>query len=614
MFQHNKPPHFAIPQAEDSQTILPKLDQGDGLPDIQRNTIESGIYNWLSLAARLVVILPFVMLLIAAIALNGKPINEAHWEMVQVAIKVAVTLFPLCFAMIVGQLLQKIAQFKLERGAIVGTLQQLVGSTTVFGTLSTLFSFRSLNRLGIGLFFLWALSPLGAQGTLRILSASYKYTVSSPHLAYLNVVATSSLVNKTLWNYQNSAADDLFIAGLVTYKVTGQSSTDLWGNVKIPILNDTMSAGSWIDTTDRSVPYSSTIGIPLFGLLENGNTSGTITTSYISFECADLVQVSYQSTLFNRSAYYPPSMTYLNGTSQEAAILWIDAIYQEGWTTGNYSAATCSATLVPVEASISCIRSLGMASTRGECSVTSIRVNNGNISTKDLPDIFSDEDSFNNFSSSIQKTMPLVHPATPSIMDGFMNDPYTLGNMMDMNISLFQMDPILFSQRLTQLINSFYMARLEYQFLTMISVPGMDINNTDNFTVTYGSSSAVFNISTGRGSHKETFMTCSIQGVWFFFFLLATLVLIASCIATFVIASKILTPDILGYVSSLTRDKPQFKSFKIPSTLNGWKRAQLLGDVFIRFGDVDPHSSDIGTLDIGLKSSTRRSRSHREFL
>lgn len=515
-----------------------------------------------------------------------------------------------------GQLSHKVAQYRLERGETVATLQQLMGASSVFGAISTQFSLHSVNFLGLGLLLMWLLSPVGAQSALRFLSASFLNSLSSPTLAYLDITATSNLMNASTWNSVNTAANGLFLASLVTANRTGRSSTDLWGNVKIPILgSDLERNGNSAEPTGQELVYSSMIGVPVFGMLQNGNTSATITTSYLAFNCSDLIKMEWGSAIFNKThstGVLSSHLVYLNGTKREASIRWTNPIYDLDFTTGNYSVATCSVVSVPVNASIHCARS-GAIGSQGDCIVTAIRAREEVNQTEDLPDVFSSADQFSSLIQGLENSMPSHHAATPVIMDEFMNNPFGSYGNFDTNISLYKLSPDIFSQRLTQLVNSFYIARSGYQFLTMSSLPGWRANDTDEVVITYQASSAKFNIVEATGVQKDTILTCSLQWTWFAFFLLATLLLIASCITTCVITSRTLSPDVLGYVSSMTSQVPQIDTSVIPSTLSGWERARLLKDVSIRFGDVDAQNPKAGTLGIGLTPSTVRSRSDRDY-
>lgn len=524
------------------------------------------------------------------------------------------TLFPFCFAVVVGHTAQKVAQLRLEHGAPVSILQQWMGSTTVFSAIATQLTLRSFNPLGLGLLCVWTLSPVGAQAALRMLSASFRTTSSSPVLAYLNVTATSRLLPAASLSYPNTAADQMFVASLVTTSRTEQSSTDLWGNVKIPILGNQTT---WMQSAGQGDPvYSTLIGLPVLGLLENGNTTATVTTSYLSFNCSGLRTWQNYSSFASGQA-----LTYLNGSSLKATVFWSSRNYKGGFIDGDYTVGTCSVVSVPIEASMSCSRTSDITSVQGDCTITSAMVKDGAEESRLLPEVFHNADSFNISAWSIQNAMPPILGHLPTVMDIFMagsSSSYT--SFGTANITLSELDPTVFSHRLTQLVNSFYMARLGYQFVaeSSLSVPSINITGSSaargSDILQYQSNLAQFTVTRGRGLEQESVLRCSVHWAWFMFFLLATLVLIASSVVTSLVTARSRGPEILGFISTLTRDNPNFEFSKIPSTLNGWDRARLLGDVSIRFGDVGGKDGGPGSLDIGLTSSTTRSRPDREYL
>ena len=60
----------------------------------------------------------------------------------------------------------KFAAWRLERGVSLGVLEQLMGSKTVFGTLSTQVILRTFNVAGVVLVLLW--SPVTPWGPIYI--------------------------------------------------------------------------------------------------------------------------------------------------------------------------------------------------------------------------------------------------------------------------------------------------------------------------------------------------------------------------------------------------------------------------------------------------------------
>lgn len=86
---------------------------------------------------------------------------------------------------------------------------------------------RSVTFLGLGLGLLWALSPLAAQSSLRILSTSYEEIHSDIQQQYLNVSAPANAQPICSWTWKNDPGGEIFTAGLVTSKPTKGLSTGL---------------------------------------------------------------------------------------------------------------------------------------------------------------------------------------------------------------------------------------------------------------------------------------------------------------------------------------------------------------------------------------------------
>lgn len=68
--------------------------------------------------------------------------------------------------------------------------------------------------------------------------------------------------------------------------------------------------------------------------------------------------------------------------------------------------------------------------------------------------------------------------------------------------------------------------------------------------------------------------------------LVANLILLAAAFASLWLRLNTIAPDVLGYVSSLTRDNPRFMSLTEGSTMDGISRSRMLRDVKVKIGGV----------------------------
>jgi hypothetical protein len=145
------------------------------------------------------------------------------------------------FSAIIGRFLTSIAAWKLERGVNVASIEYLLGSRTVFGVIITPLRLRFLHYALPLLAILWTLSPLGGQASLRVISSGPVYSNVTLTVSYLESLspfwmgggATSS--DGELFG---SAIDAIFIGALICRQNTKDASQDIYGNLKIPILED----------------------------------------------------------------------------------------------------------------------------------------------------------------------------------------------------------------------------------------------------------------------------------------------------------------------------------------------------------------------------------------
>ncbi|EXJ77975.1 hypothetical protein A1O3_09134 [Capronia epimyces CBS 606.96] len=235
------------------------------------------------------------------------------------------TFFPMAFGVTVARLIQAFALWRAQRGTRLGAIEQLVGSTSLGGTVKSLWGLFIFNPVGVVLFLLWALAPVGSQAGLRIISANGTY------------------VNTTTFNYMNTSAiptglqtenDEL---QFYTYAVNAIYSTliltpgamagpqDPWSNVKIPSLewlerNGGCEDSGWCSralvnekqglnqSVVRAGTWTSLSGLPVVaGEYGVGFQNFTLSASYWVLDCTSLEYVDpsvrFSSALPGRGDY-----------------------------------------------------------------------------------------------------------------------------------------------------------------------------------------------------------------------------------------------------------------------------------------------------------------------
>ena len=215
-----------------------------------------------------------------------------------------------------------------------------MASQSVWGTFESQLLMQRLTLVGINLLFLWALSPLGGQASLRLMSRELAETSSPTKLRYMTTGPGA-----TMWGLSSTYVDSgkfadasaLYTAALLAPLSTKLGPTDPWGNVKIPSMESlshlTPDPSGWIEVPSSfSDPeaYSSLVGLPVVGLPQNGTSGFTIEATYISVNCSQLVQHEYPSIVvanetstshrpmnFTKLDELVPGQVWFNKTSQK---------------------------------------------------------------------------------------------------------------------------------------------------------------------------------------------------------------------------------------------------------------------------------------------------------
>ena len=199
----------------------------------------------------------------------------------------------------------------------------MVGSQTIGNTIATQFSLRSFNTCSLLLFITWCLSPLASQAALLIVSRQRNpIAYSFPVYYYFDG-------NKDRWDtwegqgFANTqkpvftpSLDLLYGMLLATPAAYANSTTDIWGNVRIPDLahlavNKTKTNAGWYEIQKgANITYSSLLGIPVsrdigspqwansigqYGLdqWENSVLEFSLKTSYLSLGCQEDANGNY---------------------------------------------------------------------------------------------------------------------------------------------------------------------------------------------------------------------------------------------------------------------------------------------------------------------------------
>ncbi|KAG9587427.1 hypothetical protein KCU77_g9005, partial [Aureobasidium melanogenum] len=249
----------------------------------------------------------FVLAALAA-KLDGQPIeHDGLGRNVKRITQLGPTIFPNIFAAVAGISLKTLTRYYAERGMQLGVLELLLASQTVWDAIESQMLLRKFTVVGVHLFFLWSLSPLGGQGFLRILTTRIDATTTlGLGLVYLLTGAmlpnmTSSVFAQADTATGLAATNSLYNANLLSPDVVKRSSQDVWGNMKVPnwstvSMVEPSNQDGWRTVPPVSSPdnYTSLAGLPISGLI---NKAGIIQNfsfqnSYMELDCPLLLNVS----------------------------------------------------------------------------------------------------------------------------------------------------------------------------------------------------------------------------------------------------------------------------------------------------------------------------------
>jgi len=198
---------------------------------------------------------------------------------------------------VAGRLTSQVARWKLERGSRIESLEQWLQSRTVFTAIFAQIRLASFNLAGLFLVLVWASSPLGSQSVQRLLGSTLQVNETATSAQYFDTNAPSGFaINTAITAGSDLTArswrpiiNSLYSVALLAPNETRMTPTDLWGNLKIPLLSShhpTASGSEWSEIpTDRPTVYSALAGLPI-PKLPSGNNTFNIESSYIQLSCS----------------------------------------------------------------------------------------------------------------------------------------------------------------------------------------------------------------------------------------------------------------------------------------------------------------------------------------
>lgn len=549
-------------------------------------------------------------------------------------------------------------------GEKLGVLDVLANSTSFACAILAQVSLRSLSVIGCVFAAVWALSPVGGQASLRIMTIG-RTTVADPaSFDYLSMV--NSYDDWLYASKAESTTTGLYLAALTAPQRIKDSPMDLWDNVKIPILedipgwtDDASTKGTWLNVPSQNVSYASLVGLPVSGLVSGADfTELKLETSYWRLDCplvqrgdicdlltADSFPTDDSPPMYNVSAndgitpVAPPgnrctrtdwvghtlalaSFVYTNssgsgGAGRQCAAnqTFVPArnLIYSGWpmygaakADSERFSAFCTMTTSWVEVQVRCHRQ--------ECAVSRVR-------RSQLPHpptgwtSLDDEDCiyFNYFIDWFIRVADASGSASGALPQGYLAYPNAPSLALHGLVNATHpgdLEPAVFGLRLGQLLNTWWILSIGRDLVSS----GVDVGKVgrvgDDVFPRYR---LQLNTTSGMLTHDVAIISCSTG--WFVALAVVSAVMIAASAVPLMLRFRTRTPAFSLLVSTMVKDSPYFEGSGTGSTLESSDRSRLLRHRMVRLGDVAPNDAvgylAVGSLD-GDSSSVGRVRKGQE--
>jgi hypothetical protein len=257
---------------------------------------------------------------------------------------------------------------------------------------------------------------------------------------------------------------------------------------------------------------------------------------------------------------------------------------------GNQTAAVyvtkCNLAQPIVESQVTCAgRSCTVHAKRQISPGTETRFNN-----------ITDWNSFRSILDRLPVATGTAHSGTSAPTEHYLAGSSQLFNVQDY-VNLEKVDPTLFSLRFTSVFNAFWQASQTPQY-----VLGNFPTDLSAYSESNSSQTPFLTVpTTAQLSLPKTVFKA--DRVWIGLLLATTLLLQICAAAGLVIKYLCTVPDILGCVSTMTRENPFISLPEGGNTLDGLERARLLSDMRLQIADVK-RDSDVGHLALKTVDGT----------
>lgn len=388
----------------------------------------------------------------------------------------------------------------------------------------------------------------------------------------------------------------VFIGALTGPRTIKDADQDIYGNLKIPLLESIKTQSSpaeaegWYNTrTVAPLIYSSLIGFPAVNIAEQGKTYLAIESSYLYPTCTlSETEIDEAWYRFRRENCHNGNGGYMAidlDLDHDSSDLYAPVRDPETVTKPRTiqfgsmgTMATCVTTTTYVETRFTC--------DGRQCEPTAIRES----TIKHIPTAATFLDGVDsntasglaasNFCSFFITSTGVIHAATFSALERYFTNtdtPFSDPGSMSPNDGI---GDTVFLQRFAQLLNTYWLA-----LVALFSITG-NFSAHDNGSLPDQGGKGTARNTTAQLETVESVLVC--HTVWLVLLILGSLVMIAAGIATTVINLFRKAPEVFDSFAGMLRDSPHVHAETGLSTEDAPDKARRLRRVRVMLGDVRP--------------------------
>ncbi|KAI2702119.1 hypothetical protein DTO012A7_930 [Penicillium roqueforti] len=544
----------------------------------------------------------------------------------------APTVFPVLFAAIAGSSIKSIASWRIQTtgGATIGLVEQCLGSQNITGAILTQIRLRAVNFVAVFTILLWCLSPLGSQASLRVISIVPSYPGNPVELTTLSTFTPYQYGYHQMATEAITSVANPMTASLAAGRILATRNQDLWGNIRPPVIEnlETNSTG-WMNAPQNdNLTYASLVGMPVIGLPGSGNTSFTLSGSYLSVSCPvfDTIHTLNFTNFTGSSAPSPGNGDDCSWTSAWGGYQFMIAISEpcsyslnasmtrtrnarklvwESWDRGYAGAiddrspitrAICDITTTYVDSNVTCESSGGIQSTN-TCNLSSVRRSvdeshfhkNWTVFDLNLP---GDPELPKSYNYGLLDILTTLYPYVEQNgglqpLIGYFIDPYNpVVDFFGENLmSPKTTTPKVFGTRLSQIFNSMlYLGISPSAFtgsvnMTKITQKGSQIKNTPVKFM-------------AKNTHLQNIVKC--DRPWLAVLIVSSVVIFCFALVGAYLHLITIAPDLLGSISVVLLQN-KIEGIVGSSTWSSDEWSKNTRDTKLWLGDVQPET-DVGCL------------------